>query len=276
VDFDIVVEQESPPAESASDTVRDLIESGLAEYVALYGDKTKEPDPVTGTPNVARHYDLEATERGYTVQVHGSTGHMGSILRHDGALTKMSAMVRALVMGRDHLERRMGGPVRFELHNWDDPSYLLMEGGQGFVPTHELAEIKTRLANAVRRGAERYLMLMGHDFRMAARLSVSYDKLHNAAFAGAPDTPAALLAAEEAELAGFAQPSPARGWDVSCDARIFASERPGATVLTVGPGSLSHAHSDNEQVDVGDLARFARFLARFIVRHLGTTRVSDD
>ncbi|MGA2500257.1 MAG: M20/M25/M40 family metallo-hydrolase, partial [Tepidisphaeraceae bacterium] len=47
--------------------VRDLIEDGLAQYVGLYGDKTKALDPSTGKPKVDHHYDLESTESGVIV-----------------------------------------------------------------------------------------------------------------------------------------------------------------------------------------------------------------
>jgi acetylornithine deacetylase/succinyl-diaminopimelate desuccinylase-like protein len=51
---------------------------------------------------------------------------------------------------------------------------------------------------------------------------------------------------------------------------LFALERPEVQVLTAGPGELRYAHSDAEQADVSDIARFAAFLARFIMVRCGT------
>lgn len=267
VAFDILVEPAAPGLlDEAMDLVSDVMESGLSEYIGVYGDKTKVLDPQTGQPKVAKHYELERTANGYSVVVHGSTGHMGSILLNDGAITKMASMARATMASRAALERRCGGTVSLALHGWDDQARLVMEGGQGFVPTHELTEVQRRLADAVMRGAEAYLRLAGRTERAEEFLSVTYDKLHNAAFAGNPDAEAALDAVEAAKLASIWNGAPLRGWDVSCDSRIFAHERPDATVLTGGPGHLVHAHSDGEQMDLDELARFAEFLAYFIIK----------
>jgi acetylornithine deacetylase/succinyl-diaminopimelate desuccinylase-like protein len=267
VAFDVVVDPAVPDRlEKARDLVADVLESGLAEYIGVYGDKTKVTDPQTGRPKVATHYDLERTSTGYSVVVHGSTGHMGSILLNDGAITKMASMARAAMASRAALERRCGGTVSLALQDWNDQARLVMEGGQGFLPTHELPEVQRRLADAVMRGAGSYLRMAGRAERPEAFLSVTYDKLHNAAFAGDPDAEAALDAVEAAQQASIWDGAPLRGWDVSCDSRIFAHERPDATVLTGGPGHLVHAHSDGEQMDLDELARFAEFLAYFIIK----------
>jgi hypothetical protein len=71
-----------------------------------------------------------------------------------------------------------------------------------------------------------------------AEIGVSFDKLHNAAFAGAPDSPAMADALAAARDAGIEDSGPVRGWDVSCDSRLFACEYPDLTVLTGGPGAL--------------------------------------
>ncbi|MCX6360104.1 MAG: M20/M25/M40 family metallo-hydrolase [Armatimonadetes bacterium] len=265
VAFEIDAQGASADPQAAGDLVTDVLESGLAEYVGLYGDKTQVLDTETGAPKVARHYELEATSEGLRVTVHGSTGHMGSILQNDGAITKAAAMVRALVASRSALEAACDGPVSFALCDWCDQSRLSMEGGQGFLPTHELPEVQRRLEAAVMRGAAQYLRLTGRTEAPEAFLTVTYDKLHNAAFAGDPASPAALDAMEAARQAGIGHSEPLRGWDVSCDARIFAHCRPDAATLTGGPGKLIHAHSDAEQISLGDLARYAEFLARYII-----------
>ena len=79
-----------------------------------------------------------------------------------------------------------------------------------------------------------------------------------------------VCAIDAAKSAGIWQDQPIRGWDVSCDSRIFACEYPQMTVLTGGPGQLVHAHSDNEQCRIDDIAGFADFLAHYLMRLAGT------
>ena len=250
--------------------VADVLESAVAEYTGLYGDKTRALDSA-GRPKVARHYDLTDTPRGLLVCVHGSTGHMGSILENDGAITKMATMVRALVRSRSAIESAGGGPMCLALHGWQDPAHLTMEGGQGFLPTHDMPQIMDRLRRAVLRGSETYLREARLDGAVRASdcFAVAYEKLHNAAFAGDPESPDVRHAADAARLAGTWVDGPVLGWDSSCDARIFACEYPGLPVLTAGPGLLAHAHSDQEQIAIDDLVKSAEFLAYFILKQMG-------
>jgi acetylornithine deacetylase/succinyl-diaminopimelate desuccinylase-like protein len=270
VDFDIEF-ADAKTAAAARKRITDVVEFAVADYIGLYGDKTKVLD-ASGKPKVDHHYDLVPTERGFTVQVHGSTGHMGSILENDGAITKMATMVRALVRSRRAIEAAAGGKMQLRLHGHTDPNHLVLEGGQGFLPTHTMPEVMERLRAAVHRGAETYARAYcGQDsFRGADDFSVTYDKLHNAAFAGRADSPDMQAAIEAAKLAGMWKDDPIRGWDVSCDARIFACEYPDIAVLTSGPGALNYAHSDHEQIGVGEMAQFAEFLAHFILKQTGT------
>src|SRR6266851_4163136 len=77
VRFGILFEQ--PPNEVTERLVEDCLAAGLAGYVGLYGDKTTVKDRATGKPMVSRHYDLRSKGKGFTVDVHGAAGHMGSI-----------------------------------------------------------------------------------------------------------------------------------------------------------------------------------------------------
>ena len=274
VAFDIVFGEGAKPAD-AEPIVTDVIDAAINEYIGLYGDKTKAIDPTMDKPKVDHHYDLEPHPFGYTVTVWGSTGHMGSILENDGAITKMMTMVRALVRSRSAVERAGGAKVSFRQHGWPDPSHLLLEGGQGFLPTHSIDEVQTRLRRAVHRGADEYLKSTGLSPCAAESFIVSFDKLHNAAFAGAPDSPAMLNGIECAKAVGMYKEEDyangVRGWDVSCDARIFACEYPDMPVITTGPGSLRHAHSESEQINIPDVVRFAEFLAHYILKQTGTS-----
>lgn len=268
--FDILMDHGARPRDEAfSSRLRDVLESGLTEYIGLYGDKTKVTDPTTGRPKVDHHYDLQAADQGWRVTVHGSTGHMGSILENDGAITKASAMIRALIYSRDSLEQMAGCAIALRLADKTDANHLLMEGGQGFLPTHAMADVQRRLAAAAQRGLDAYLRLIG---ATAENLRVTFEKLHNAAFAGSRDSPAMVDAIAAAHEAAVPAPelSQVKGWDVSCDSRIFACEYSDLTVLTMGPGLLRHAHADDEQISIDELMRFTELMARFILKQCGT------
>jgi acetylornithine deacetylase/succinyl-diaminopimelate desuccinylase-like protein len=147
---------------------------------------------------------------------------------------------------------------------------LIAEGGQGFVPTHSMDEIMQRLRHAVERGAETYSRRLGRREAASDAVQVTYEKLHNLAFDGDPNSAAMRNAITAAKASGIWKDEPVLGWTVSCDARLFASEYPGLPVLTFGPGQLMHAHSDQEQIALEEVRAAAEFLAVFILRQTGT------
>ena len=273
--------------------VKDSLANGLAEYLGLYGDKTQVIDPATGKPKVDHHFDITPTANGWLVAVHGSSGHMGSILDNDGAITKMAAMVRALARSRAKIEcvagntvqpgsaepqlglvRRIdavtGNPMQLRLSRHTDPERLVLEGGQGFIPTHAITEVMERMRQAAEQGAANWRLLPGNRGKSRPRGRVTYEKLHNAAFDGDADSPAMKRAAAAAKACGMWREEPVCGWTVSCDSRLFATEYPGMAVLTAGPGKLVHAHSDREQINVDELCRFTEFLVLYILNTIYT------
>ena len=267
VDFKIQFTRQ--PEKSTETLVRDCLESGLAGYLGLYSDKTKVVDPVTGQPMVARHYDLRRAGNSFEITVHGATGHMGAIRERDGAITKMMHLVRSLVFSKTKLAGGKG-PIRLELGGKATNGILILEGGQGFLPTHRIEEVMERLRRAAERGAENYLRRCGRNESGAEAVTVTYEKLHNAAFDGNPDSPMMRTAVAAAKDAGFWKNEPVTGWTVSCDARLFAAEYPGMPVLTFGPGELAFAHSDQEQIALKDIARAAEFLSLFLLCQTGS------
>ena len=216
------------------------------------------------------HYELRETADGWSVRVLGASGHMGAIEENDCAITKAASLVRALLGEREDLQAAAGGAMRILLGGWEKPHRLVMEGGQGFLPTHTMDEVRGRVRQAAQRGLGKYLDLVGGSAKAEGAVRVSFDKLHNEAFACDPASPDVLNAIEAAKAAGIWRDEPVRGSDASCDARIFACERPDLPVLTMGPGRLALAHSDNEHIDIAEMAKAAEFLAYFILRQTGT------
>ena len=269
------VEFKRRPDANAEALVRDCLEAGLAGYIGLYGDKTKVTDASTGKPMVARHYDFRRAGNGFKVDVHGATGHMGAIRDRDGAITKMAHLVRSLVLSKARLEAIARGPVRLKLGGKPGGNTLVLEGGQGFIPTHRIEEVMARMRQAAQRGAETYLRRIGRTERGEEAVTVTYEKLHNAAFDGDADSPSVRNAIAAAKACGLWKEEPILGWTVSCDARLFATEYPQMQVLTFGPGQLAFAHADNEQITVDEIRAATEFLAVFLLQQTGTMEKSE-
>lgn len=215
-------------------------------YADAYGDKTRETDPETGRPRLADHLTVEPRPDGGTrIRVHGLAGHMGSLDRCDNAITKAAYVVRELVGLRES-----GASVDVRLAGHEGPR-LVLEGGQGFLPTHRITEVGDRLRAAARSAVP--------------EVEMTFDKLHNDAFAREPDCALAVYAEEAARRAGVAAPPHPPGWGTSCDARIFADFFPDRDVIVVGPGRLEHAHGPDERIDLRRLAAAAKMLALLIL-----------
>jgi acetylornithine deacetylase/succinyl-diaminopimelate desuccinylase-like protein len=269
-EVNFTIQFEAAPSKKTELLVRDCLEVGLAAYTGLYGDKSKVIEAATGKPMVPVHYDFAREASGFVVTVHGATGHMGAIRERDGAITKMAHLVRSLAQSRLRIEAVAGGPMRLELGGKPFGDVLVLEGGQGFVPTHDINEVMGRMRRAAQRGAETYLRRLGRPERGEDVVRVTYEKLHNVAFDGDPDSPAMRNAIAAAKEVGIWKDEPILGWTVSCDARLFATEYPDMPVVTFGPGTLAHAHSDHEQIALDEACAAVEFLAMFLLKQTGT------
>lgn len=258
----------SQPDKPTRILVEDCLQAGLSTYTGLYGDKTRTIDPRTRKPLVARHYHVRRMPRGFRVDVHGATGHMGAIRERDGAITKMAHLVRSLVLSKPKLTE-VGGSPQLRLCGHAPGAALVCEGGQGFVPTHSLDEVMSRLHRAAQRGAANCLAHLGVPALGAQSVKVTCDKLHNVAFDGNPGSRTMKNAIAAAKACGLWKNQPVEGWTVSCDARLFAVHHQGMPVLTFGPGQLAFAHSDHEQISLKDLCRAVEFLSLFLLRQAG-------
>jgi len=227
--------------------ITEIIDSAVKEYCQRYGDKTKEIDPETGKPKVQQHYKLNLAYENdmpvYRLDVYGKAGHMGALAQCDGAITKAAVIMLALMQvakafPQIHVEGNLA-----DLPSPPDP--LVLEGGQGFVPTHDMEQIMSRLRQAAERGVKEYCQYAGLRFD-PTMVEMTFDKLHNDAYASPVDCPAMQAFRWAFGALGQKWPEP-RGWQVSCDARIYAKF--GHNVVTFGPGTLREAHSDTEFID---------------------------
>lgn len=242
-----------------------LAEKGITLYTSIYGDKTKVIDPKTVNPKVGRHYALERIKDTYLLKIWGSSGHMASIIDNDGAITKASFILTEI----SKMDTDLG--IRFSKETV--PGTLIMEGGQGFVPTHSIDDIKARLNSAMLRAVD----VHGSWKKTIEKKPVmTFNKLHNDAFDRDPGSPSILDAILCAECAGISLQSPTLGWNASCDARLFACEYPGLEIITTGPGKITYAHSDNEQITVKELAQSCAMLTLFLLVHTGSLTINTS
>jgi len=237
------------------------IEESIGKYVAKYGDKTLEMDKETGLPKVARHFSLIRRDPGkgiYDVEVFGKTGHMGAIRQCDCAIIKMAY----ILIGLQRLVKGKGATMDIFLEGAEDlPNRrLVIEGGQGFTASHNLAEIQSRIVSAVDKGVGSYLSTAGLT-SISMNAETSFDKLHNDAYESPEGSAAWCAILDACRLTGIhLSGQEKRAWRVSCDARLYAKaprilnpSKSVRNVITFGAGSLKYAHSDAEQISVSDV-----------------------
>lgn len=264
VEFLLVPSDELPVREIVEKT----IERGIEKYIDIYGDKTRIVDPSTGRRKLVEHYKIRREENTYVVKVMGTTGHMGSLLENDAAIAKWAYIAREFIENR--LLHRSRLKVKLAGQETTTSDKLVFEGAQGFLPTHSIEQIKTRTENAFRRGIESYLCSIGSN-QEDIRCDISFNKLHNDAYAGNPDARSVQIALRVAYEYGLRKPNqPVLGWDVSCDARLFANEHPELSVITFGAGKLEDAHSDSERVVLSDIFRTICASSLFVLVETGT------
>ena len=237
------------------DRLKEKLEDGLAEYTVKYGDKTLERDELTGAKKVDHHYNLRKTKDANELFVWGKSGHMGSVAENDNAITKSAYMLMEVFKSDSKLE--------LDLIKESSSKVLTLEGGQGFIPTHTMEDVKDRFKYAVNQAWQNTKAFT----HIEDEPKVTFEKLHNEAFAGSVDSASIRDLVAVNKLLGVRVDEPLKGYSVSCDARIFAKIFPETEVITMGPGYIKDAHSKYEKVNITDIALASASLALFILKH---------
>lgn len=186
------------------------------------------------------------------LRVTAKGGHMGSHERDSDALAKAAELILAMK------DAGFGCPV------WPDaePAFTL-EGGQGFLPDRPLENLQQRMTCAFDDGVDEACRVFGIE-RGLVEATITFDKLHNAAFCSASDAPGGeRLGRAIAALEASGMPE-LRGWKASCDARIFARQCPDVT--TFGPGALEVAHSADEAIELQDILDMAAYFVHAVMQ----------
>jgi acetylornithine deacetylase len=209
----------------------------------------------------------------FRIRMHGRSVHMGR--KHAGvsAFEKSMPLFAALeAYERRLVEESRGQPLfaRYDapvqvnvgvVHAGEWPSMVPgnceIEGAVGFLPNRTMRSVQDDLRE----------MLAGvGDPWIDANARLDFPKLHNDAYAIDPRHPAVLTLAQACAEMGLQ--SEVFGWNVSCDARLYAL-RGGMPAIVFGPGDIGDAHSAHEKIRVDDIARGAEALARWLVGWCG-------
>jgi acetylornithine deacetylase len=209
----------------------------------------------------------------FRITLEGRPVHMGR--KHEGISSfEMAVEVNRLLMEyeRELISASANVPQfeRYErpvqvnvgmVHAGDWPSMVpatcVMEGGIGFLPNRTMRSIQEDVAR---------LLATHPDAWLREHHRLEFPKLHNDAYACDPNHSSALAMLAAAIAAGI--PAEVFGWNVSCDARLYA-HRGGMQTMVFGPGLVSVAHSEREHLAISDLRRGAEAVARFLMEWCG-------
>jgi len=209
----------------------------------------------------------------FKLAVEGKTTHMGRWRSGVSAIDKITDAIRIL---KDYearlIEESRGDPLFEDVEgcvklnvgviqggDWPSmvPGHCFIEGGIGFLPNKNLSILREEIRREIETHADEWTR---------EHYSIEYKRLHNEAYRMSPDHPLALAVCESARSLGVE--SEITGWSASCDARLYW-HRGGMPTVVFGPGSVSHAHSVDEQISMQDIETGARVLCDFLVRWCG-------
>lgn len=137
------------------------------------------------------------------------------------------------------------------------PDAAVVEGGIGFLPGKTLNDIEQELHAAIQNGSDDWLK---------SHYELQFTRLRNEAYEIPPEHPLTQALAACCKAAGA--PSEVFGWNVSCDARLYANVG-GMPTVVFGPGDVKQAHSAGESVAIPEVVKAAEILARFMVSWCG-------
>ncbi len=200
----------------------------------------------------------------------GKSLHMGRRNEGENAIEKMMEAIRYILdyekeliadSANYPLFERYEAPVQICLGmirggRW--PSMVCadceMEGGVGFLPNKNMAQIKDELEQAILRTDDEWLK---------THYELEFNKLHNDAYESDPNHP--LVQGLHGAAVECGIDSEIYGWNVSCDARLYA-KLGGMTTMVFGPGTIADAHAAGEKIEWPQVVEGAKALALALSR----------
>ena len=133
------------------------------------------------------------------------------------------------------------------------PSRTVIEGGVGFLPNKSIEQIKSEVREAI---------LQTDDPWLKEHFSLDFSKVHNDAYEISADHPLVRSLERSCRAAGLQ--SEVFGWNVSCDARLYAKRGKMPTVV-FGAGDVAQAHAEGEHIEIREILDAATALALFLI-----------
>jgi acetylornithine deacetylase len=203
----------------------------------------------------------------------GISTHMGR--RHEGvnAIEKMMEALRQMLVYENELIADSRGNPLFDRYDnpvqvcigmiqagqWPSkvPDECVVEGGVGFLPNKSIADVRAELEAAVMRTEDEWLK---------THFELTYPKLKKDAYEIDPNHP--IVTTVNSAMLECGRPSEVYGWNVSCDAALYA-KMAGIPTVVFGPSDIREAHGRDEKVKYQDVLDAAKALALAIPRWCG-------
>jgi len=205
----------------------------------------------------------------FRIEIEGSPTHMGR--KHEGisAIDLSYKVIQALyeyekVIVADSANypgfERYTNPVQVNvgmLHSGTWPSMVaanaVIEGGVGFLPNRSMDQVKREVLEVIRAIDDPWLQ---------DHVKLSFPKLHNDSYETDYSHPGVEAMRQACVETGLG--SEVFGWNVSCDARLYAKVG-GMPTIVFGPGSITQAHAKGERIDFREVAKAAEAMVRFVL-----------
>lgn len=205
----------------------------------------------------------------FRIEIEGVATHMGR--KHDGisAIDLSYKVIQALyeyekriIADSAHYPgfERYTNPVQVNvgmLHSGEWPSMVagnaVIEGGVGFLPNKSMEQVKLDVRDVIE-GID--------DPWLREHYKLSFPRLHNDSYETDYSHPAVLALSKACQQTGLN--SEVFGWNVSCDARLYAKVGKMPTMV-FGAGSILDAHARDEKIDFRDIVKASEAVAKFVM-----------
>ncbi len=209
----------------------------------------------------------------FRIEIEGVATHMGR--KHEGisAIDLSYEVIQALYEYEKRIIadsanypgfERYTNPVQVNvgmLHSGEWPSMVaaksVIEGGVGFLPNRSMEQVKADVKEVIENIDNPWL-------REHYRLS--FPRLHNDSYETDYNHPAVLALQQACRQTGLN--SEVLGWNVSCDARLYARVG-GMPTFVFGAGSILDAHARDEKIDFRDIVKASEAVVRFVMDWCG-------